>query len=69
MDVHYFLSQRLKFIEQFYEGASGPFRETARQIEEYYASILSADLSADLAKARRESTLPKPEIVNGGELA
>jgi hypothetical protein len=34
MDVHYFLSQRLKFIEQFYEGASARFRDTIRKIEE-----------------------------------
>jgi hypothetical protein len=35
MDLLYFLKERLKFIEQLYDGAISPFEETKRKIEEH----------------------------------
>ncbi len=35
MDLLYFLKERLKFIEQLYDGAVAPFEETKRKIEEH----------------------------------
>jgi len=35
MDLLYFLKERLRFIEQLYDGANSPFEETKRKIEEH----------------------------------
>lgn len=35
MDLLYFLKERLKFIEQLFDGAISPFEETKRKIEEH----------------------------------
>jgi len=35
MDLLYFLKERLRFIEQLYDGAISPFEETKRKIEEH----------------------------------
>jgi hypothetical protein len=35
MDLLYFLKERLRFIEQLYDGAISPFEKTKRKIEEH----------------------------------
>lgn len=37
MDLLYFLKERLRFIEQLYDGAISPFEETKRKIEDHEA--------------------------------
>lgn len=39
MDLLYFLKERLRFIEQLYDGAVSPFEETKREIEEHVLPV------------------------------